>query len=80
MPKASWVSSYKQSLDLEKHTLVSELEINSLDYNGLSRYGKSLGEGSQRALLTKLERKVNPHGFEYYSIKITAERQLKEGR
>ncbi len=80
VPKASWVSSYKQSLDLEKHTLVSELEINSLDYNGLSRYGKSLGEGSQRALLTKLERKVNPHGFEYYSIKITAERQLKEGR
>ncbi len=80
VPRASWVNSYKQSLDLEKQTLISELEINSLDYNGLSRYGKSLGEGSQRALLTKLERKVNPHGFEYYSIKITAERQLKEGR
>ncbi len=80
MPKASWVSSYKQSLDLEKQTLVSELEVNSLDYNGLSRYGKSLGGGSQRALLTKLERKVNPHGFEYYSIKLTAERPLKDGR
>ncbi|MEJ5339470.1 MAG: hypothetical protein WHS43_07435 [Aquificaceae bacterium] len=80
VPKASWVSSYRQNLDLDRQMLVTELEVNSLDYNSLSNYGKTLGTGSQRVMLTQLERKLNPHGFEYYSIKLNTERELQEGR
>lgn len=80
VPGASWVSSYKQSLDLENQTLLTELEINSLDYAGISNYGQSLAKGSRKLMLTQVERKLNLHGFEYYSVKLNAERSLQEGR
>ncbi len=80
VPRTSWVSSYKQSINIDNQTLTTELEVNSFDYNSLSNYGKTLGSGSQRVMFTQLDRKVNPYGFEYYSIKLSAERPLQEGR
>ncbi len=80
VPKASWVSSYKQSLDINQQKLTSELEINSFDYESLSSYGKTMSEASQKASLAQLERKLNPHGFEYYSAKLSSERNLQEGK
>jgi len=80
VPKTSWISSYRQSLDINQQKLTSELEINSFDYESLSSYGKALSNTSQRASLAQLERKLNPHGFEYYSAKLSSERNLQEGR
>ncbi len=80
VPKAAWISSYRQSLDINQQKLTSELEINSFDYESLSSYGKALSNASQRASLAQLERKLNPHGFEYYSARISSERNLQEGR
>lgn len=80
VPRTSWVSSYKQSLDINQQKLTSELEINSLDYDSLSSYGRAIGAGSQKASLAQLERKVNPHGFEYYSAKLSSEKSLQEVR
>lgn len=77
VPRTSWMSSYKQTFDINQGLLKVELEINSLDYRSLSLYGNTLSRGSQKVLLTQVERKVNAHGFEYYSAKLTTERQLR---
>lgn len=79
-PRVSWISSYRQSLDINQQKLTSELEISSLDYESLSSYSKALSIASQSVFLSQLERKVNPYGFEYYSARISSERNLQEGR
>ncbi len=80
VPRTSWISSYRQSLDISQGKLTSELEISSFDYDSLSLYSKALSNSSQGVYLSQLERKVNPHGFEYYSARISSERNLQEGR
>ncbi|MEJ7554684.1 MAG: hypothetical protein WKI50_01950 [Aquificaceae bacterium] len=80
VPRASWISSYTQSLDISQGKLTSELEINSFDYDSLSLYSKALSNASQGVYLSQLERKINPHGFEYYSARISSERNLQEER
>ncbi|WPM32740.1 septum formation initiator family protein [Hydrogenobacter sp. T-2] len=80
VPRASWISSYTQSLNINQGKLTSELEISSLDYESLSLYSKALSNASQGVYFSQLERKVNPHGFEYYSAKLSSEKSLQEGR
>ncbi len=80
VPRTSWISSYRQSLDISQGKLTSELEISSFDYSSLSLYSKALSNSSQGVYLSQLERKVNPHGFEYYSAKLSSEKSLQEGR
>jgi len=80
VPRASWISSYTQSLDISQGKLTSELEISSFDYDSLSLYSKALSNASQGVYLSQLERKINPHGFEYYSAKLSSEKSLQEGR
>jgi len=79
-PKTSWLTSYRQLLDINQQKLTSEFEISSLDYFSLSSYGKAIESLSQRASFTQLERKLNPHGFEYYTVKLSAEKNLQEVR
>ncbi len=80
VPRTSWISSYRQSLDISQGRLTSELEISSFDYDSLSLYSKALSNASQDVYLSQLERKVNPYGFEYYSAKLSSEKSLQEGR
>lgn len=80
IPRSSWISSYKQTLNPETQTLTTELEINSFDYQSIGNYGKAIERSSQKVALSNMERKVNPHGFEYYSIKLSAEKPLREVR
>lgn len=80
VPKSSWISTYKQTLNLQTNTLSTELEINAFDYQALSSYGKVVEQVSQKVNLSTMERKLNPHGFEYYSLKLNAERPIVEVR
>ncbi|MCS7307426.1 MAG: hypothetical protein NZ526_02615 [Aquificaceae bacterium] len=79
-PKASWIKSYKQTLDMHGQTLKVELDVNSLDYSSLGAYGSFLAKNSQKVTFTSLERNVNPYGFEYYTMKVTAEKSLENRR
>ncbi len=77
LPKASWFASYKQSIDINQQKLSFEFEMNSFDYNSLSSYGKNISKHSEKILISPIERKVNQHGFEYYSAKFSTEKLLQ---
>ena len=79
LPKVSWVSSYRQSLDMNTGLIKSEFEISSLDYASASNYGQKLSRISKDLQISSVERKTNPHGIEYYTLKLTAVKEA-EGR
>ncbi|MCX8164092.1 MAG: hypothetical protein N3D14_01700 [Aquificaceae bacterium] len=80
VPRTSWVTSYKQGISINQQSLKVEIEVSSLDYQSLSSYGNSLGKDSKKIMLSKVERRLNPHGFEYYSVKFATEKDLGGGR
>lgn len=78
-PKGSWISVYNQSLDIDGGVLKVEININSFDYQSISTYGTLLGKNAQKVYLSQVERKVNPHGFEYYGARFTTEKNIGGG-
>ncbi|MFN3813420.1 MAG: hypothetical protein ACK4SM_02200 [Aquificaceae bacterium] len=80
VPSISWISSYNQSLDINSGSIKTDIELQSLDYKGISLYSEELSSTSRSVSLTSLERKVNQHGFEYYTVRFSAERKLSEWR
>ncbi len=76
VPSVSWISSYSQSLDINGGSIKTDMELQSLDYKGISAYGERLSSMSRSVNLTSLERKVNQYGFEYYTVKLSTERKL----
>ncbi len=79
LPKVSWVSNYRQSFDTSTGLIKSEFEVNSLDYTSASNYGQRLSSFSKEVQVSSVERKLNPNGIEYYTLKLTAVREA-EGR
>ena len=80
LPATSWFSLYKQTLDIEKEAIKVELDLNSFDYQSISKYGDLLSKNSRSVELSQMERRVNPYGFEYYVVKFFAEKPLQGGR
>jgi len=79
-PSMSWITSYRQNLDLNNGVISTELDFNSFDYESIGKYTKSLESKSDSVKLSSLERKVNEYGFEYYTVKLTSERKLTGGQ
>ncbi|MFN3870618.1 MAG: PilN domain-containing protein [Aquificaceae bacterium] len=80
VPKGSWVNSYRQTLDIDQEVVKTTMDINSFDYQSISSYGTLLGKNSQKIMISPVERKLNPAGFEYYSAKIDLEKGIREER
>ncbi len=79
-PSISWISSYRQTFDINNPAIKTEMELQSLDYSGISYYSKRLAQLSKVVNVSSVERKVNQYGFEYYSARLTAEKSLYGGR
>jgi hypothetical protein len=80
VPSVSWISSYKESLDINTSLIKAELELQSLDYYGISNYTKKLASLSRAIEVSSVERKTNQYGFEYYSAKLSTEKTLYGGK
>ncbi len=80
LPRVSWISNYKQSLDISTQTVKSELVINTFDYQSLGVYGRLIKATSQKIAISPVERKTTPSGFEYYTAKLSIEKPIQEGR
>ncbi|MFN7065364.1 MAG: hypothetical protein ACK4OF_04375 [Aquificaceae bacterium] len=80
IPKDSWISTYRQTLDINQEILKTDMDLNSFDYQSISSYGSILGKNSQEIMISPVGRKLNPNGFEYYSAKLNAEKSIREER
>lgn len=80
LPPPSWISTYKQSLDINTQIVKSELDINTFDYKSIGRYGRLVGSKSRKVAISPVERKTTPTGFEYYNAKFSIEKDIHEGR
>ena len=74
LPSDTWISSYKQIIDLQSGGVVVDMELSSLDAQSISRYGEAVKGISSKILVSNVERKVGQHGFEYYFAKLSLER------
>ncbi len=80
LPATSWFSLYKQTLDMEREAIKVELELNSFDYQSISKYGDLLSKNSRSVELFQMERRANPYGFEYYVVRFVAEKPFQGER
>lgn len=80
VPSVSWISSYKESLDINTLLIKAELELQSFDYYGITNYTKKLASLSKAIEVSSVERKTNQYGFEYYSAKLSTEKTLYGGK
>ena len=80
VPKGSWVNTYRQTLDINQEVVKTDMDINSFDYQSVGSYGTDLSKNLQKFMLSPVERKLNPNGFEYYSAKLNAEKSIREER
>ncbi len=80
VPSVSWISSYKESLDINALLIKAELELQSLDYYGISNYTQRLASLSKAVEVSSIERKVNQYGFEYYSARLSTAKTLQGGQ
>lgn len=80
VPRSSWLTLYRQSFDLNQNRLISEFELNSFDYESISAYGKMLERSSSLLSFKQIERKLSAHGYEFYTIKLSAENFIQDVR
>ncbi len=80
VPKGSWVNTYRQTLDIDQEVVKTDMDINSFDYQSIGSYGTDLSKNLQKFMLSPVERKLNPNGFEYYSARLNAEKSIREER
>ncbi len=75
LPSGAWLSEYKQSLDLNGGVMKVEMGLASLDPDAIGSYGRSIKTDSSVISISNLERKAGQYGFEFYTAKLSVERQ-----
>jgi hypothetical protein len=76
VPSVSWTLTYSQSLDIENRKLKTEFDLSSFDYASIGSYANSLKKNNVEVFISSIERKITPNGYEYYSIKLVAEKSV----
>ena len=76
IPPTGWLVRYSQSLDLQNRKLKTEFELNSFDYASITAYTNGLTRASSEVFVSGIERKASPNGYEYYSAKLSVERDI----
>ncbi len=76
VPSVSWTLNYSQSLDIENRKLKTEFDLFSFDYASIGSYVNSLKKNNVEVFISGIERKTTPNGYEYYSTKFVAEKNI----
>ncbi|MDW8237904.1 MAG: hypothetical protein RMJ32_05820 [Aquificaceae bacterium] len=73
LPTDAWMNAYRQSINLNDASMNVEFELNSLNFETLSSYGKKIEDARMSMFMGQIERKVNQAGFEYFTTKVTSQ-------